>query len=73
MFEFMLGYWLGSSDDSVSEQPRYFREAPPRELTKEEKVKRYIAVIMAGIFIAIAIIGYNNIISRAAQLIRALR
>ena len=66
MFEFLLGYWLGHRNTSEPERPRYFRESPPRESTKEEKVKRYIAVIMVGIFIAIAIIGHNNIISRAA-------
>lgn len=73
MFEFLLGYWLGSGSDSVSERPRYFRETPPRELTKEEKVKSYIAVIMIGVFIAIAIISYNEIIARAVQLMRTLR
>lgn len=74
MFEFLLGYWLGSSDNSsVSEHPRYFRESPPRELTREEKVKSYIAVIMVGVIIAIAIISYNEILARAIQLMRTLR
>ena len=73
MFEFLLGYWLASSNNSESERPRYFRETPPRELTKEEKVKSYIAVIMVGVFIAIAIISYNEILARASQLMRALR
>ena len=37
MFEFILGYWLGSSKRTETEHPRYFRESPPREETKEEK------------------------------------
>lgn len=37
MLEFLLGYCLGRSKNSESERPRYFRESPPREETKEEK------------------------------------
>lgn len=37
MFEFLLGYCLGHRNTSEPERPRYFRESPPREETKEEK------------------------------------
>ena len=37
MLEFLLGYCLGRSKNSEPERPRYFRESPPREETKEEK------------------------------------
>lgn len=37
MLEFLLGYCLGHRNTSEPERPRYFRESPPREETKEEK------------------------------------
>ena len=37
MLEFLLGYWLGHRNTSEPERPRYFRESPQREETKEEK------------------------------------
>lgn len=45
MFEFLVGYWLGSSKNSEPERPRYFRESPPREETKEEKRARVVFLV----------------------------
>lgn len=48
MLEFLLGYCLGRSENSEPEHPRYFREPKPRELTKEEKRKTTIFLIIFG-------------------------
>lgn len=46
MFEFLLGYCLGHRSTSEPERPRYFRESPPREETKEEKRARVVFLIV---------------------------
>lgn len=45
MFEFLLGYCLGRSENSEPEHPRYFREPKPREEAKEEKRARVVFLV----------------------------
>lgn len=42
MFWFLLGWWFGSAEHDEPERPRYFKEIPPRKLTKE-KIKGWIS------------------------------
>ena len=46
MFEFLLGYCLGHHNTSEPERPRYFRESPPREETKEEKRAKVVFLVV---------------------------
>lgn len=45
MLEFLLGWWFGSAKHDEPERPRYFRESPPREETKEEKRARVVFLV----------------------------
>lgn len=36
MFWFLLGWWFGSAEHDEPERPKYFKEIPPRKLTKEK-------------------------------------
>ena len=68
MFEFLLGYWLGSSNDSAPEHPRHFRETPPREETKARVVFLVVLCMLAiGTLIISQDMGY-----RLLDVVRAL-
>lgn len=72
MFEFLLGYCLGRSENSEPEHPRYFREPKPRELTKEEKRKNQIfLIIFVGIVIS-ALFIYQDVLCRMSQIAHVL-
>lgn len=61
MFEFLLGYFLGRSKNSEPEYPRYFRESPPREETKEEKRARVVfLIVLCMLAISTLIISQNH-------------
>lgn len=72
MLEFLLGYCLGSSKRTKTEHPRYFRESPPREETKEEnKAGAIFFVILAAIMLG-ALIVTQDISYRLLDVLRAL-
>ena len=72
MLEFILGYCLGRSENSEPEHPRYFREPKPRELTKEEKRKKIIhIIILCGIVIS-ALFIYQDFLCRMSQIAHVL-
>lgn len=72
MSEFLLGYCLGRSENSEPEHPRYFREPKPRELTKEEKRKNTIfLIIFRGIVIS-ALFIYQDVLCRMSQIAHVL-
>ena len=72
MFEFLLGYCLGHRNTSETERPRYFRESPPREETKEEKgVGVVFLVVLAAIMLG-ALIVTQDINYRLLNVLRAL-
>lgn len=72
MFEFLLGYWLGSSNDSAPEHPRHFRETPPREETKEEKRARVVFLVVLCMLAIGALIISHDIGYRLLDVLRAL-
>lgn len=72
MFEFLLGYCLGRSENSEPEHPRYFREPKPRELTKEEKRKNTIFLIIFGDIIISALFIYQDVLCRMSQIAHVL-
>ena len=76
MFEFLLGYWLGSSKNSEPECPRYFKETPPRKLTKEEESQMLKTAIflLIGILVIYALVRfcYNDTIFRLSQISHAI-
>lgn len=72
MFEFLLGYWLGSSKNSEPEHPRYFREPKPREPTKEEnRAGAIFFVVLVAIMLG-ALIVTQDISYRLLDVLRAL-
>lgn len=72
MFEFLLGYCLGRSENSELEHPRYFREPKPRELTKEEKRKNTIFIIIFGGIVISALFIYQDALCRMSQITHVL-
>lgn len=72
MFEFLLGYCLGRSENSEPEHPRYFREPKPRELTKEEKRKNTIFLIIFGGIVISALFIYQDVLCRMSQIAHVL-
>lgn len=68
MLEFLLGYCLGRSENSEPEHPRYFREPKPRELTKEEKRKNTIFLIIFGGIVISALFIYQDVLCRMSQI-----
>lgn len=73
MFEFLLGYWFGSSNNnSASERPRYFRESPPREETKEEKRAGVVFWVVLCMLAIGALIISHDIGYRLLDVLRAL-
>lgn len=72
MFEFLLGYCLGRSKNSEPERPRYFRESPPREETKEEK-RAGVVFLVALCMLAIGTLVISQDIGyRLLDVVRAL-
>lgn len=72
MFEFLLGYCLGSSKRTKTEHPRYFRESPPREETKEEnRAGAIFFVILVAIMLGTLIVT-QDISYRLLDVLRAL-
>lgn len=72
MFEFLLGYWLGSSERTETERPRYFREPKPRELTKKEKQKSTIFLIIFGVIVIITLFIWQDVLCRMSQIAHVL-
>lgn len=72
MFEFLLGYCLGHRNTSEPERPRYFRESPPREETKEEKRARIVCLIVLATGAIGALIISQGIGYRLLNILRAL-
>lgn len=72
MFESLLGYCLGRSENSEPEHPRYFRESKPREPTKEEnRAGAIFFVILVAIMLG-ALIVAQDISYRLLDVLRAL-
>jgi hypothetical protein len=72
MFEFLLGYWLGGSEKTESEHPRYFRETPPRKLTKEENKAAMVFLIALITLMIGALIISQDITFKIEHVISAL-
>ena len=72
MFEFLLGYCLGHRNTSEPEQPRYFRESPPREETKEEKRAGVVFLVVLAATMLGALIVTQDINYRLLDVLRAL-
>ena len=71
--DWFLLWWLMSDDRyDEPEHPRYFREPKPRELTKEEKRKQIIhIIILCGIVIS-ALFIYQDVLCRMSQIAHVL-
>ncbi|MBS6286010.1 MAG: hypothetical protein KH433_01190 [Campylobacter concisus] len=72
MLEFLLGYWLGHRNTSEPKRPRYFRESPPREETKEEKKARVVFLIVLCMLAIGTLIISQDIGYRLLDAVRAL-
>lgn len=72
MLEFLLGYWLGHRNTSEPERPRYFRESPPREETKEEKRAGVVFLVVLAATMLDALIVTQDINYRLLDVLRAL-
>lgn len=72
MLEFLLGYCLGHRNTSEPERPRYFRESPPREETKEEKKARVVFLIVLCMLAIGALIVTQDISYRLLDVLRTL-
>ena len=72
MFEFLLGYYLGSSNNSEPEHPRYFKEPKPRELTKEAKRKNTIFIVILWGIVMSALFIYQDVLCRMSQIVHVL-
>lgn len=72
MLEFLLGYWLGNRNTSEPERPRYFRESPPREETKEENKARVVFLIVLCMLAIGTLIISQDIGYRLLDVVRAL-
>ena len=72
MFEFLLGYCLGSRKRTETERPRYFRESPPREETKEEKRAGVVFLVVLAATMLGALIVTQDINYRLLDVLRAL-
>ena len=72
MLKFLLGYCLGHRNTSEPERPRYFRESPPREETKEEKRARVVFLVVLAATMLGALIVTQDINYRLLDVLRAL-
>lgn len=72
MFEFLLGYCLGRSENSEPEHPRYFREPKPREETKEEKRAKVVFLVVLCMLAIGTLIISQGIGDRLLDVVRAL-
>lgn len=61
MFEFLLGYCLGCSNNSEPEHLRCFRKPKPRELTKEEKGNKTISIVILCGIVMSALFIYQDV------------
>lgn len=69
----LLLWWLMSDDRyDESERPRYFREFPPREETKEEKRARVVFLVVLAAIMLGALIVTQDINYRLLDVLRAL-
>ena len=72
MFEFLLGYYLGHRNTSEPERPKYFRESPPREETKEEKKASIVFLIVLCMLAIGTLIISQDIGYRLLDVVRVL-
>ena len=72
MFWFLLGWWFGSAKHDEPERPRYFRESPPREETKEEKGAGVVFLVVLAVIMLGALIVTQDINYRLLDVLRAL-
>lgn len=72
MLEFLLGYCLGRSENSEPERPRYFKESPPREETKEEKRASVVFLIVLCMLAIGTLIISQDIGYRLLDVVRVL-
>lgn len=72
MFEFLLGYCLGSRKRTETELPRYFRESSPREETKEEKKARVVFLIVLRMLAIGTLVISQDTGYRLLDILRAL-
>lgn len=71
--DWLLLLWLMSDDRyDEPEHPRYFREPKPRELTKEEKRKRTISIIIICGIVISALFIYQDVLCRMSQIAHVL-
>ncbi len=71
--DWLLFWWLMSDDRyDEPEHPRYFGEPKPRELTKEEKRKRTISIIIICGIIISALFIYQDVLCRMSQIAHVL-
>ena len=71
--DWLLLWWLMSDDRyDKPEHPRYFREPKPRELTKEEKRKNTIFLIIFGGIVISALFIYQDVLCRMSQIAHVL-
>lgn len=71
--DWLLLWGLMSADRyDEPEHPRYFREPKPRELTKEEKRKRTISIIIIYGIIVSALFIYQDVLCRTSQIAHVL-
>lgn len=71
--DWLLLWWLMSDDKyNEPERPRYFREPKPRELTKEEKRKRTISIIIIWGIVMSALFIYQDVLCRMSQIVHVL-
>lgn len=70
MFEFLLGYCLGSASNRSECETRYFRETPSRKHTKEEILKSMIHIIIIMTFIATTLFIYLDVLSQTIPIVR---
>ena len=73
MLEFLLGYCLGrSAKHNEPEQPRYFRESPPRKETKEEERAGVVFLVVLCMLTIGTLIISQDIGYRLLDILRAL-
>ena len=77
MFWFLLGWWFGRAEHGEPERPRYFKETPPRKLTKEEEsqtLKTLILLCVVGLVFAFLVCtSYNDTLFNLSQITRVIR